>query len=54
MIGLSWTFLGGRLAHTLVHTGSNRVPRRMWVFLATSLVFFLMWVWFGLRLFVVG
>ena len=51
---LSWAFVVTRVAHTLVHTGSNNVPLRMRVFLAGYGVLMLMWLWFGLRLFVIG
>jgi hypothetical protein len=51
---LSWTFIGFRIAHSLVHTGSNNVPLRMRLFLASFAALALMWAWFGLRLFVIG
>ena len=54
LIGLAWAFVGARLAHSFVHTGSNRIATRFKVFVA-GLVFLVgMWVWFGLRLFVIG
>ncbi len=51
---LSWLFLAARIAHTLIHTGSNYVPTRMRMFLAGFGIVFAMWAWFGLRLFVIG
>ena len=51
---LSWLFLAARIAHTLIHTGSNYVPTRMRIFLAGFGIVFAMWAWFGLRLFVIG
>jgi hypothetical protein len=51
---LSWLFLFSRIAHTLIHTGSNYVPARMRIFLAGFGIVFAMWAWFGLRLFVIG
>ncbi len=51
---LSWAFVLARIAHTLIHTGANNVPLRMKVFLAGFACMALMWVWFGLRLFVIG
>ena len=51
---LSWLFLAARIAHTLIHTGSNYVPTRMRIFLAGFGFVFAMWAWFGLRLFVIG
>ena len=54
LIGLAWAFAGARLAHSFVHTGSNRIVTRFRVFVA-GLVFLVgMWAWFGLRLFVIG
>ena len=51
---LSWAFLATRVAHTIVHTGSNHVPSRMKVYLAGFGTVFLMWTWFALRLYVIG
>ena len=54
LIGLAWAFVGARLVHSFVHTGSNRIATRFKVFVA-GLVFLVgMWAWFGLRLFVIG
>ena len=54
LIGLAWAFVGARLVHSLVHTGSNKIATRFKVFVA-GLVFLVgMWAWFGLRLFVIG
>ena len=54
LIGLAWAFVGARLVHCFVHTGSNRIATRFKVFVA-GLVFLVgMWAWFGLRLFVIG
>jgi hypothetical protein len=54
LIGLAWAFAGSRLAHSFVHTGSNKIDTRFKVFVA-GLVFLVgMWAWFGLRLFVIG
>jgi hypothetical protein len=54
LIVLAWGFVALRLVHSLVHTGRNDITLRFWVFVAG--LFFLtgMWVWFGLRLFVIG
>ena len=53
-IGLAWGFAALRMVHSFVHTGRNDIKLRFWVFVAG--LFFLtgMWVWFGLRLFVIG
>jgi hypothetical protein len=54
LIGLAWAFVGSRLVHSFVHTGSNIIATRFKVFVA-GLVFLVgMWVWFGLKLFVIG
>jgi hypothetical protein len=54
LIGLAWAFVGFRLVHSFVHTGSNIIATRFKVFVA-GLVFLVgMWVWFGLKLFVIG
>jgi hypothetical protein len=54
LIGLAWAFVGSRLVHSFVHTGSNIIATRFKVFVA-GLVFLVgMWAWFGLRLFVIG
>ena len=51
---LSWAFVAARLVHALIHTGSNKVPNRMYAFLASYTVLIAMWLWFGLRLFFRG
>ena len=54
LIGLAWAFVGARLVHCYVHTGSNRIATRFKIFVA-GLVFLVgMWAWFGLQLFVIG
>jgi hypothetical protein len=53
-IGLAWAFVGSRLVHSFVHTGSNRIARRFKVFVAGLVFLVSMWAWFGLRLFVIG
>lgn len=53
-VALSWVFVASRILHTLVHTGANVVIRRFQVFVFGFAVVAAMWVWFGLRLFVIG
>jgi hypothetical protein len=53
-VGLSWGFLVARVWHSAVHTGTNYVPLRMRVFLGSFTCVFLMWVWFAIRLYVIG
>jgi hypothetical protein len=54
LIGLAWAFVGARLVHSFVHTGSNRIATRFKVFVAGLGFLAGMWAWFGLRLFVIG
>lgn len=51
---LAWAFLAGRIAHSLVHTGSNNVMRRFYGFVLSFLAVAAMWAWFALRLYVTG
>ena len=53
-VGLSWAFLVARVLHSIVHTGSNNVPLRMRAFLASVAAVVAMWVWFAIRLYVIG
>jgi hypothetical protein len=54
LIGLAWAFVGARLVHSFVHTGSNRIATRFKVFVVGLIFLVAMWAWFGLRLFVIG
>jgi hypothetical protein len=54
LIGLAWAFVGARLVHSFVHTGSNRIATRFKVFVAGLGFLVGMWAWFCLRLFVIG
>jgi hypothetical protein len=51
---LSWAFVGTRIIHTAIHTGSNVVFRRFYAFIAGFTCVAFMWAWFGLRLFLIG
>jgi hypothetical protein len=51
-VALSWMFLLSRLAHSFVQTTHNDVPSRMRVFLFGFAAVILMWLWFGLKFFV--
>ncbi|MCA0432347.1 MAG: MAPEG family protein [Proteobacteria bacterium] len=53
-VALSWLFVSLRIAHSYVHCGSNDVPARMTLFLAGFTAVMVLWLWFGLRLFVIG
>jgi hypothetical protein len=51
---LAWIFVISRILHTLVHLGSNVVMRRGMAFLLGIMALLVMWVWFALRLFLLG
>ncbi len=53
-IALSWAFVALRILHSYIHIGSNRVPSRMKAYLAGFACVIAMWVWFALRLYVIG
>lgn len=53
-VALAWVFVIGRILHSIVHTGSNDVPRRGAAFLVSFAAVALMWLWFALRLYVIG
>ena len=54
LTGLAWGFVVLRLVHSFVHTGKNDIALRFKVFVAGLIFLTGMWVWFGLRLFVIG
>lgn len=47
---LAWLFVAARLYHAYIHTTSNRQPHRFYAFLASSVVLFVMWVLFAVRI----
>jgi hypothetical protein len=49
---MAWFFVLARLAHAYVHTTSNHVPTRFWVFAVGMLVLLLMWIIFAVRILV--
>ena len=49
---MAWLFVLARLAHAYVHTTSNHVPTRFWVFAVGMLVLLLMWIIFAIRILV--
>ena len=53
-VTLAWVFVAGRILHSIVHTGSNDIPRRGAAFLISFAAVALMWLWFALRLYVIG
>lgn len=50
----AWLFVATRVVHSIIHTGANVVVRRFQVFLLGFILVAALWVWFGLRLFVIG
>lgn len=53
-VSLAWVFVASRILHSLIHTGSNAVMQRGLAFVVGFAAIGLMWIWFGLRLFVIG
>ena len=54
LVLFAWVFVALRLLHSFVQTGKNNIPLRFKVFAAGLICLTGMWVWFGLRLFVIG
>lgn len=44
MAALAWVYVATRVAHTLVHTGSNRLQTRASIFGVGALCLLLMWI----------
>jgi hypothetical protein len=44
---LSWVFVISRLVHAYIHTTTNRVPRRFFVYLVGLVVLTIMWIYFA-------
>lgn len=51
---LAWVFVASRILHSMLHTGANIVMQRGGAFLIGFAALALMWLWFGLRLYVIG
>lgn len=51
---LAWVFVASRIVHSFIHLGSNIVINRFRAFAFGFFVVVAMWVWFGLRLYVIG
>jgi hypothetical protein len=54
LVVLSSAFIVTRFIHSFIHTGSNRIPPRMFSFLAGVTLVTAMWMWLALRLYVIG
>ncbi len=48
-VGLAWTYVAVRAAHSLVHLTYNRVVHRLTLFAASNAVLVTLWVVFALR-----
>lgn len=53
LVALAWAFVALRAVHAFIHTTSNRVTRRFYVFAAGSLVLLAMWAYFAARILLV-
>ncbi len=51
---LAWVFVGARIAHAYVHTGSNEVPKRFAAQTAAVLSLVIMWIIFAVRVLSAG
>jgi hypothetical protein len=47
---LAWLFVVSRLVHAFIHTGSNRVDRRLYAMAAGMAILTAMWVIFAVRI----
>jgi hypothetical protein len=54
MAAFAWLFLLARAAHSYIHTGSNAVRLRFNAFLASFAALAAMWLWFAIRLYIIG
>jgi hypothetical protein len=54
MVALAWVFVASRILHSILHTGANVVMQRGGAFMIGFVAVAVMWLWFGLRLYVIG
>jgi len=47
---LSWVFVISRIVHMSIHTTSNNVPRRFFVYAFGLLVLIVMWIYFAIQI----
>lgn len=47
---LSWVFVISRLVHALIHTTTNRVPRRFFAYVVGLFTIAIMWVYFAVQI----
>ena len=51
---LAWGFVASRLVHSFIQVGTNNVVHRLYAFGAGLAALSAMWLWFALRLYVIG
>jgi hypothetical protein len=51
---LAWGFVASRLVHSFIQVGTNNVVHRLYAFAAGLAALAAMWLWFALRLYVIG
>ena len=51
---LAFGFLASRAAHSFIHITTNKLPDRFYAYMAGLVCLCTMWVWFALRLYVIG
>ena len=47
---MSWLFVGSRIVHAVIHTGSNMLQRRFYAFAFGFVVLVTMWIIFAFRI----
>ncbi|MBS4082465.1 MAG: MAPEG family protein [Rhizobiales bacterium] len=47
---LSWVFVIARVVHAFIHTTSNRVPRRFFVYVVALVTLAVMWLYFAIQI----
>jgi hypothetical protein len=52
LLVLAWAFVVARLFHALIHVTTNHMGRRFYAFFASGLIVMVMWILFGLDLFI--
>jgi hypothetical protein len=50
----AWAFVASRLVHSFIHIGTNNVVHRLYAFAAGLAALAALWLWFALRLYVIG
>lgn len=51
---LAWAFVASRLVHSFIQVGTNNVVHRLYAFAAGLAALAAMWLWFALKLYVIG